>query len=392
MSSGLIASISYALESPRLVRRLEILCRAAAVEADALYAALFVLDESGRRVRIRGVCSTPPFERTAPRIEAARGEAPILWEAIASGRGSIAPADAGKGPGAIEERAACSSTMALPISVGPVPIGALLLGKPQSTGGQFSEDEMVLASETCAIVGACIAEAAGPETAAASSEIADELQALQADFVAAITHELRTPLTSLLGLTQAVTENHPGEETEHLLGQAKRMHQLVEDLLASQRLDRKPNQLPLDEISIADVAREVADQWSDTVSISIAPSPTPVTAKAHKGAVRTILRHLFSNVARHAPGAEVTISAAPDVDGACVLLFEDNGPGIPEDERDRVFDRFYRVGSHDTRFTAGTGIGLFLVRRLAEEMGGTARAIEGSNGGAAIEIRLQSAT
>lgn len=390
MSSELIAALSSALESPRLIRHLEILCRAMASESDALFAALFVLDESGRRVRIRGVCASPPFERTAPRIEVARGDSPILWEAIASGRGVIASASAGKGPSAIEEQVDCTSIMALPVSVGPIPVGAVLLGKIREATGsdEFGEDEMVLATEVAAILGACMAEASGPGTAAASGEIAEELKALQADFVASVTHELRTPLTSLIGLAQAAAEEHPCDETEHLLIQAKRLGRLIEDMLASQRLELKANRLPLENTDLLDVAREVAQQWADSVSVAIPSPDSPVTAKAHRGAMRTVLRHLFSNAARHAPGASVSIHTETSDDNTCLLIFEDDGPGISEDQRERVFDRFYRIGSHSSRFTVGTGIGLFLVRRLAEEMGGSAVMAEGSNGGAAVEIRL----
>lgn len=390
MSSELIAALSSALESPRLIRHLEILCRAMASESGALFAALFVVDESGRRLRIRGVCASPPFERTAPRIEVARGESPILWEAIASGRGVIASAGDGKGPSALEEHVDCTSIMALPILVGPVPAGAVLLGKVRAPKGsdEFGEDEMVLATEVAAILGACIAEASGPGSAAASGAIAEELKALQADFVASVTHELRTPLTSLIGLAQAAADEHPCEETEHLLVQAKRLGRLIEDMLASQRLELKANRLPLEDINLLDVAREVAGQWTDSVSVSIPSPDSPVIAKAHRGAMRTILRHLFSNATRHAPGTSVSIRTEASGDNACLLVFEDDGPGIPEDQRERVFDRFYRIGSHSSRFTVGTGIGLFLVRRLAEEMGGSASMAEGSNGGAAVEIRL----
>lgn len=393
MSSELTAAISLALESPRLVRRLEILCRAMASESDALFAALFVLDESGRRIRIRGVCASPPFERTAPRIEVARSDSPILWEAITSGRGAVAPAGAGKGPRALEEQVACSTLMALPVAVGPVSVGAMLLGRATGAAGGngFNEGEMVLATEVAAIAGACIAEASGPGTAAASGEIAEELKALQADFVASVTHELRTPLTSLLGLAKAAVEEHPCDETERLLAQAKRLGQLIEDMLASQRLEQKRSRLPLETIDLLEVAREVAGQWAETAPASIIPADIPITAKAHRGAVRTILRHLFANSARHAPAAEVSIRTEASDDTTCLLIFEDDGPGIPEDQREKVFERFYRIGSHSSRFTAGTGIGLFLVRRLAEEMGGSAAITEGSNGGAAVEIRLDRA-
>ncbi|RIK05257.1 MAG: hypothetical protein DCC49_12660 [Acidobacteria bacterium] len=388
MSSELVTAIASALESPRLIRRLEILCRTVASESDAVFAALFVLDESGRRTRIRGVCASPPFERTAARIEVARGESPVLWEAIAAGHGVVAPAGAGRGPSALEGRLRYDTIMALPVLVGPAPVGTVLLGKAKEDG--FSEDEMVLATEIAAIIGACLAEASGPATATASGEIAVELKALQADFVASVTHELRTPLTSLLGQAKAMAEDHPCDESESLLKQAKRLGQLIEDMLASQRLEQKRSHLPLEDIDLLAIAREVAEQWGESVPASIASPESPIIAKGHRGAMRTVLRHLFSNAARHAPGARVSIRAEARGQ-TCVLIFEDDGPGIPEDQREKVFERFYRIGSHSSRFTAGTGLGLFLVRRLAEEMGGSAAAADGRNGGAAVEIRLDRA-
>jgi signal transduction histidine kinase len=99
-----------------------------------------------------------------------------------------------------------------------------------------------------------------------------------------------------------------------------------------------------------------------------------------------LVRNLIDNAARHA-ASRVEVCAGLD-DGVPVLLVDDDGPGIPEADRARVFERFTRLSSGRQRDGGGAGLGLALVRRVAEQHGGVVRADRSPKGGARLEVRF----
>ena len=118
-----------------------------------------------------------------------------------------------------------------------------------------------------------------------------------------------------------------------------------------------------------------------------------MTALADADAVKQILLNLLENAVKYATDAEeraIEVRVAREGD-RIVLTVADHGPGVPAAERDRVFADFYRPGEELIRETAGTGIGLALVRRLAESMGGRVDLVETRGGGATFRVFLGSA-
>ncbi|MFJ9815560.1 sensor histidine kinase [Streptomyces sp. NPDC101151] len=201
-------------------------------------------------------------------------------------------------------------------------------------------------------------------------------------FVADASHELRTPLMSVRGyadLFQYAAANEPGERDRHLArlrAEAARMSVLLDDLLLLARLDAAEVEAPLRpaDTDLTDLVREAADAFRaghPEHPLTVATGSGPVRLRLDPARIRQVLDNLLTNAAVHtAAGTKVsvTVSAEP---GAATVRVADTGHGIPPADRDRVFDRFYRVDKARSRDRGGSGLGLSVARGLVEAHGGT---------------------
>src|SRR5215217_8247270 len=194
----------------------------------------------------------------------------------------------------------------------------------------------------------------------------------QREFVADASHELRTPLTSVLANLELLEEELAGEQREaasSALRSSRRMRRLVADLLLLARADagrQSPHQ-PVDVSSVVTDAAAELEPVAGDHEISISAPPGMVVDGARDELHRLIL-NLMENALRHTdPGTAVEAQVARD-DGYVVLAVEDDGPGIPEELRDKVFERFFR-GSSDRG--GSSGLGLSIVRAVTESHHGT---------------------
>ena len=222
------------------------------------------------------------------------------------------------------------------------------------------------------------------------------------DFVANVSHELRTPLTAIRGYVEALMdEPPPPDETRRFLEiierHSWRMERLVKDLLRLARLDagqetleRVPCQV---ETLLAGVLTEVQpaiESRSQTVRVEVAPDAAAVVADAAK--LHDVLKNLVENASNYAPERSViTLQSLREGSSLCIRVL-DQGPGIPESDLHRVFERFYRVDKARSRETGGTGLGLSIVRHLVELHGGEVRAANRPDGGAVFTVRLPAGT
>ena len=220
---------------------------------------------------------------------------------------------------------------------------------------------------------------------------------IRRDFVANVSHELRTPLTAIRGYTEALAESPTDLESSRrfleIIGrQSRRMERLVQDLLRLARLDAKQEILEIAPCDIEQIFHGVVanlgpaiEENRQRVTTSIAPDAQTVEADPAK--LHDIVRNLVENAVNYCPeGTEVRITATR-ADDAIEIIVADSGPGIPPDDLDRVFERFYRVDKSRSR-PGGTGLGLSIVKHLASLHGGTARAGNASDGGARFTITL----
>jgi two-component system phosphate regulon sensor histidine kinase PhoR len=204
---------------------------------------------------------------------------------------------------------------------------------------------------------------------------------IRRDFVANVSHELRTPLTAIRGYVEALLDEPPSaDETKRFLEvifrHSTRMERLVKDLLRLARLDARQETLenaPCDMRQIfhavlADLAPTVETKRQRIV-IDVPPESGQVTADPAK--LHDVVRNLVENAVNYSPDdADIRLSAAT-ADGTFTITVADSGPGIPDEDLGRVFERFYRVDKSRAR-PGGTGLGLAIVKHLVELHGGEA--------------------
>lgn len=228
-------------------------------------------------------------------------------------------------------------------------------------------------------------EAAAAERAAAQTarDAADRQRA----FVADAAHELRSPLASMvtaLEVAQRHPDAYPQEELLAVLGSdVDRLRALVDDLLLLARVGSRPLRLvPLDLAeSTTDVVEALADGRSDVV-VRVEGAGT---GEGDAAAVDRVLRNLLANAVRHARGdVEITVDAGS-------VTIDDDGAGIPADQRERVFERFVRLDEARERDAGGSGLGLAIARELAREQGGDVTVGESPTGGLRAVLTLPTA-
>jgi signal transduction histidine kinase len=195
----------------------------------------------------------------------------------------------------------------------------------------------------------------------------------QREFIADASHELRTPLTSVLANLELLSEELTGEQadTAHAaLRSTRRMRRLVGDLLLLARADAKRTQ-PQKATDLASVLVEAAGELEPVAEgheLSVEAEPAIVTGT--RDDLHRLTLNLLENAIRHTPpGTHIRASTAA-LAGTAVLTVEDDGPGIPPELEQRVFERFVR-GARDGR--RGSGLGLAIVRAVVEAHGGSVR-------------------
>jgi two-component system OmpR family sensor kinase len=220
----------------------------------------------------------------------------------------------------------------------------------------------------------------------------------QRAFVADASHELRTPLTVIRGQLEvlAAQENPPGEEVRRVerLVQAEitRVSRLVDDLLVLAQSERTDFLRPED-VELRPFVDDLWDGLSLTAERRFELGPIPDgSLDADPDRLAQALRNLARNAIEHTSEDTGLVRlevqrAAPDRVKFVVI---DDGPGIPAAERERVFERFHRVDEARSRVNGGAGLGLAIVRAIAEAHGGTVRAGDprNGNGGARVELTL----
>jgi len=215
-------------------------------------------------------------------------------------------------------------------------------------------------------------------------------------FVADASHELRTPLASVRAyaeLFERGAREHPDDLARAMAGierESRRMSLLVDDLLLLARLDqgRPLERRPLDLAEVAGEAVDAARLLEPARRLDLhAGRSVPVVGDRER--LRQLLDNLLTNVRAHTPagaGADVRVESAAD--GSALVEVADEGWGLSEEQRARVFERFYRVDSSRSRDAGGSGLGLAIVQAIAEAHGGTVTAEETAGGGASFRVSL----
>ncbi len=206
-----------------------------------------------------------------------------------------------------------------------------------------------------------------------------ELDELKNEFIAVVSHELRTPLTSVYGSAVTLEEHHLDEAMRgRLIGiicrESARLAKLVEDILWASRLDAKKKSRELKECDPVALARDVvsvaAEIAPDEIRVIITADTDVPVLVANEDELRRVLANLVDNAVKYSPEGGTVEVAARMAGENLRFTVKDEGIGVPEEERERIFGKFFRLDPQMRTGVSGTGLGLYICRELVEQMGG----------------------
>jgi len=220
-------------------------------------------------------------------------------------------------------------------------------------------------------------------TTRAFNQMNDRLQRFVRDrtlLLAAISHDLRSPITSLRLRAEMIED---AETREHMIETLREMQELVEATLSFARDDAAKEETRVVDVAalVESLAQDLQDQGLNIQTGDMPPTPYRCRGTALKRA----LRNLMENAARYGERAMIALSKTAD---GIVITVEDDGPGIPEADLDRVFDPFVRLETSRSAETGGVGLGLAIARSIARAHGGDITLANRPEGGLRAEIRL----
>ena len=220
------------------------------------------------------------------------------------------------------------------------------------------------------------------------------LSSQQKNFLLSVTHELKSPLASVRLQLETIQKRElsAGKQKEILLDAIEdtdRLNALVENILVAARLDNHSYAHHPEKINLSDEVKGLSEKAASgfarhhTVKTEIAEN---IFASFDRIGFHSMFLNLLENAVKYSkPGTEIKI-ALERKGGAVILSVADRGAGIPDTEKENVFGRFYRIGNEETRTTKGTGLGLYIVRLLAQEHGWKINVRDHTGGGSIFEI------
>jgi len=235
-----------------------------------------------------------------------------------------------------------------------------------------------------------------------AGQIDDALQELKREerrktqFVSDVSHELRTPLTAIRGAAETLLDGdvEPDDQQRFLSTialEAERLGRLANDLLTLQRIEGATGELPLRHVDLrlaADRAAAALEPLMEDREVSLTVNGRAPVVLGDMDRLQQVVANLVDNASRiTGPGGHVQVELTAQGDRA-VLSVVDNGPGIPEEDLPRLFDRFYRADSSRTRTSGGSGLGLAIVRAIVTAHGGRIEAANNDDGGARMTVSL----
>lgn len=201
-----------------------------------------------------------------------------------------------------------------------------------------------------------------------------QLARQEKNFVLAITHELKTPVATIRLFIDTILKRDLNKEKQiELLTDANketlRLDQLVENMLLSSRLEQKKGGGFDQIIELSNLVSQTCQRLHKYLGVDHSMNLSvddDVNIKGDSMSLESLVSNLYENAVKYGgPGVVVGVRLI-NKKSHCLLEIEDNGPGIPAGEMDKIFQKFYRVGNEETRSAKGTGIGLYMVKQIAQ--------------------------
>lgn len=254
---------------------------------------------------------------------------------------------------------------------------------------------------TLSLAGSSLSGASGAAgTVAVVQDVTERhrLDAVRRDFVANVSHELRTPIGAIVALADTLAAE--GAETDpdvfrrlaaRIAHEADRAGHLIDDLLDLSRIEG--GELQREETPIRHLVTGAMDRVSATAGVrstdvSLDGELPGATLLVDATQVEAALVNLIENALKYSEAGTPVLVSATDDNGSIELIVRDRGIGIPPGDRDRIFERFYRVDRARSRVTGGTGLGLAIVRNVARNHGGDVHVDSREGEGSTFVIRL----
>jgi two-component system phosphate regulon sensor histidine kinase PhoR len=226
-----------------------------------------------------------------------------------------------------------------------------------------------------------------------------QLENARQEFVANVSHELRTPLSLIKGYVETLLDgarNDPEVAIKFLQTidrNAERLRLLIEDLLAISELESGRVKLNLQPVALGPTVAKVLEDFRARAAakgVTFLRLATDLAVRADPGRLEQVLGNLVDNAIKYGRSSgSVIIGARPTDAGQVEISVQDDGPGIPPEALERVFERFYRVDKARSREQGGTGLGLAIVKHLVQSHGGRVWATSAQGHGAIFYFTLQ---
>lgn len=228
-----------------------------------------------------------------------------------------------------------------------------------------------------------------------SIRVQRDLLTMKTDFVSNVSHELKTPLTSIALYAELLAGGRAGERSgefgQTILREARRLQGLIEGLLTFARGEAGASILRKEPVNLGALVREACRSFDGLAArrrIDFQVETVGAWISGDVGLLRPVIENLVDNAFKYGRDGGLVHVALTSEGTDAVLRVRDDGPGIPQDDQPRVFERFYRGGGELTRTVAGTGLGLAIVRRNVEFHGGEVVLKSEEGRGTTFEIRI----
>ena len=234
-------------------------------------------------------------------------------------------------------------------------------------------------------------------------DLTDErtLERLKSDFISTVSHELRTPLAAIYGAAMTVRRGGPGidERQGELLGviavEAERLARTINDVLWASRVESGTLHISIESCDpgelLAGVVAAARTHLPPNLELEVGDTNGVPSVAADPDKVRQVLSNLLDNAVKYSPDGGVIRLSVEDGGGKVRFVVRDEGLGIPPGERQRIFEKFYRLDPNLTRGVGGTGLGLYICRELVERMGGRLSVTPNADRGSSFAVELPTA-
>lgn len=223
-----------------------------------------------------------------------------------------------------------------------------------------------------------------------------ELDRLRSEFVAITSHELRTPITAIRGFVKTLTHQLDRLSTveakdflDIIEAQSERLARLVNDLLVVSRVEARRLEIQNREVDVGPFLNRVASFFDGSSGrIELRLPDRRITSRFDPDRVEQILHNLLDNAVKFSPPDSPVVLGADEPENVLEFTVSDRGAGIPPEEIGRIFERFHQIGDPLTREQNGVGLGLYISKRIVDEMGGEIRVSSQVGSGTTFRVRL----